>query len=455
MFIMINGILNPQLCKTMVFSVLLAYQGTVTASEVAPVTENHNWYYQIGGGELITAPANPNSTAITLGASAGWGGNFSCGNFSLSSSVGAFMNDIRNSADQALNQMVAAATGFVASLPALIIQRSNPGLYDLFQNGLLRAEEQFNLSIASCEDMEKDFLAGNNPFDKFVQLSKKNAWNAKKATGGNAINAKKSVDAAGGDKGLPGLGGTMYAGVNQPPLNVTEQTAQAGYNTLIGRSVTSITPAPANSGRIAEIWKTPAAFKQFAVDVMGSNEVKTCTGCQKARTNMGKGLLPQLYKERQSIAADLSTFVAAAGKPSFSDLDKVSASGIRITPTVIEALKKESSAEQQLFISRLSSDIATANVLEKAELLLQAMETGKREPNLASSDTVVEFNEASISDLQGYIKNILLSSQIRKTVSTDSVRMLMARYESRQNFASGTSAVDLKAKAFTDGKVDK
>ncbi|WP_198265447.1 hypothetical protein [sulfur-oxidizing endosymbiont of Gigantopelta aegis] len=90
------------------------------------------------------------------------------------------MNDIRSSADQALNQMVSAATGFVSSLPALIIQRSNPGLYDLFQNGLLRAEEQFNMSIKSCEEMEADFVAGGNPFDKFVTMSKKNSWQAQK-----------------------------------------------------------------------------------------------------------------------------------------------------------------------------------------------------------------------------------------------------------------------------------
>ncbi|MCU7801544.1 MAG: hypothetical protein KZQ70_15775, partial [gamma proteobacterium symbiont of Lucinoma myriamae] len=186
---------------------VLNLAGLAHALDVSPVSGNHNWYYQIGGGDLITSPANPNSMAITLGASPHWGGKFSCGNFSLSSSVGDFMNDIRSSADQALNQMVSAATGFVSSLPALIIQRSNPGLYDLFQNGLLRAEEQFNLSIASCEGMEADFMSGGNPFDKFVQLSKKNSWQEEKRKGGNAIAAKKTVETTGGDKGIPGVGG--------------------------------------------------------------------------------------------------------------------------------------------------------------------------------------------------------------------------------------------------------
>ena len=426
----------------------------VHAAGISPISGNHNWYYQIGGGSLMTTPANPNSTAISLGSSATWGANYSCGNFSLSTSVADFMNDISSSADQALNQMVAAASGFVTSLPALIIQRSNPGLYDLFQNGLLRAEEQYNLAIASCEEMESDFVTGGNPFDTFVTLSKKNNWQVQKQTGGNAITAKKSVQTTGGNLGIPGVGGTLYAGKSQPPLNVTKQTAMAGYNTLIGRAPDDITPPAANSGRITEIWDTPTKFQQYAVDVLGSNEVRTCQGCQNS-TDMGKSLLPKLEKEKKRIDVELSKLVAMTGKPTFKELDEVSATGLRITPSVIKALQKEDAVEQQLFITRLSSDIATANVLEKAELLLQAMETGKREPNLASSTTIKEFNGTSIESLNTSIKNILLSAEIRKSVSTDSVRLIVAREESRKEFASGSTRATLQEKSLSGGAVEK
>ena len=143
------------------------------------------------------------------------------------------------------------------------------------------------------------------------------------------------------------------------------------------------------------------------------------------------------------------------GKPTFQELDEVSATGIRITPSVIKALQKEDAVEQQLFISRLSSDIATANVLEKAELLLQAMETGKREPNLASSATIKEFNDASIKSLNTSIKNILLSAEIRKSVSTDSVRLIVAREESRTEFVSGSTRANLQEKSLSGGAVKK
>ena len=429
----------------------ITLSGLVQAKGISPISGNHNWYYQIGGGDLMTSPANPDPTAITLGASTTWGANYSCGNFSLSTSVADFMNDIRTSADQALNQMVAAATGFISSLPALVIQRSNPGLYDLFQNGLLRAEEQFNLSIKTCEEMEADFVSGGNPFDKFVVLSKKNQWQTQKQNGGSAIAAKKTVATIGGNNGIPGIGGNLYAGQNQPPMNITRQTAQAGYNTLIGRAPETNAAAPANSGRIAEIWDTPAKFEQYAADVLGSNEVRTCQGCLKASTEMGKGLLPQLYQERTRLATELSALVASSSKPTFAQLDKVSATGIRITPNVITALQNENATEKQLLMSRLSSDIATANVLEQAELLLQGMETGKREPNLSSIDMVTEFNEASINDLLGFINNILLSSEIRKTVSTDSVKLIMAREDLRTSYLSGSGRSVLQEKDMEGG----
>ncbi len=35
--------------------------------------------------------------------------------------------------------MISSATGAVASLPAMVIQRANPGLYELLTNGTLQA----------------------------------------------------------------------------------------------------------------------------------------------------------------------------------------------------------------------------------------------------------------------------------------------------------------------------
>ena len=51
--------------------------------------------------------------------------------------------------------LTAAASAAIASLPALILQRANPGLYDLFQNALLQAEDELasvNMIIGNVVD---------------------------------------------------------------------------------------------------------------------------------------------------------------------------------------------------------------------------------------------------------------------------------------------------------------
>jgi uncharacterized ParB-like nuclease family protein len=77
--------------------------------------------------------------------------------------------------------MVAAANSAIASLPALILQRANPGLYDLFQNALLQAEETLKLATKSCEQMEAEIAAGKNPNADLLTLSKGNDWKVQMA----------------------------------------------------------------------------------------------------------------------------------------------------------------------------------------------------------------------------------------------------------------------------------
>ena len=75
-----------------------------------------------------------------------------------------------------MNAMTAAATAALAALPALILQRANPGLYDLFQNALIKAEETLRLATKSCEQMEAEIARGKNPYADLVVLSKGNDW---------------------------------------------------------------------------------------------------------------------------------------------------------------------------------------------------------------------------------------------------------------------------------------
>ncbi len=127
-------------------------------------TEDGLWYYEIGGAEPVSAPANPSVVSVTLGGAASLTWGHSCGKFDPTIAVTHTLNQIAAGADRMMNAMTNAATAAIAALPALILQRANPGLYDLFQNALLRAEATLELATKSCEQMEAEIAAGKNPY---------------------------------------------------------------------------------------------------------------------------------------------------------------------------------------------------------------------------------------------------------------------------------------------------
>ena len=161
------------------------------------------------------------STSLT------WG--HSCGKFDPTIAVTHTLNQIAAGADQMMNTMTNAATAAIAALPALILQRANPGLYDLFQNALLRAEATLELATKSCEQMEAEIAAGKNPYADLITLSKGSDWKLEMGIGGNdVVSAKKSVETSNGSNGVPWIGGKA-GGNGQPVLRFTGDIVDGTY----------------------------------------------------------------------------------------------------------------------------------------------------------------------------------------------------------------------------------
>ena len=244
-------------------------------------TEDGFWYYEIGGAEPVSAPANPSVVSVTLGGSAQLGLGYSCGRFDPVAAVTSTLNDIGDGVDDMMNAMTAAATAAIAALPALILQRANPGLYDLFQNALLKAEATMQLATKSCEQMEAEIARGKNPYADLITLSKGNDWKVQMGIGGNdAVTAKAAVEAANGDNGVPWIGGSA-GGAGQPELRFTGDLVVAGYNVQLNRPLTSTSPPPDMDARLVEVWSTPLDARDWVVDVVGENIVTTCDTCRK------------------------------------------------------------------------------------------------------------------------------------------------------------------------------
>ena len=152
-------------------------------------------------------------------------------------SVGNILNNIKDGTENMLNSMVAAANAAIAALPALILQRANPGLYDLFQNALLKAEETVNLTTKSCEQIEYELAQGKDPLREWIVLSKGHDWKLIMGSGGvDIVDAKRQVEDNNGKNGIPWLGGRR-GGEGQEAIAVIADTVRGGYNVTLNLTV--------------------------------------------------------------------------------------------------------------------------------------------------------------------------------------------------------------------------
>src|SRR3546814_4543560 len=82
------------------------------------------------------------------------------------------LNGITNGFQNIMSSVIQNATSAVASLPALIIQRADPGLYNLLTNGVLQARLDFDRSKLQCRAMAEkmaDMAGGQMGWNQLAQ----------------------------------------------------------------------------------------------------------------------------------------------------------------------------------------------------------------------------------------------------------------------------------------------
>jgi hypothetical protein len=82
------------------------------------------------------------------------------------------LNGITNGFQTIMSNVIQNATAAVASLPALIIQRADPGLYNLLTNGILQARLDFDRSKMTCRAIANrmaDMAGGQAGWDQLAE----------------------------------------------------------------------------------------------------------------------------------------------------------------------------------------------------------------------------------------------------------------------------------------------
>ena len=392
--------------------------------------------YSIGGGRAVSMGGAGNMQSIGVGV--GWNSNLICGDMSITTTLQNQLNGITNGFQTIMSNVIQNATSAVASLPALIIQRADPGLYNLLTNGILQARLDFDRSKMTCRAIANrmaDMAGGQAGWDQLAEgMALRDAVSST-----DAVSAIEQAESNKGNNGVPWVGGGNAGGSGQSSIKVVGDVTRAGYNLLNGRSATdtsSIARSACGNRLTCQTWSSPGAAAAFANRVLGEREQRTCENCTKTQTTPGVGLTPVIQEEYETKLQVLQELVTGARPTTLVNLDAAGSSSLPITRGVIEALRDE--PDQDVLGRRLASEAALSSVLEKALLLQRTLLTGKKEPNVAANELAVQAVDQENSALEQEINNLKTELELRRTLAGNSAMAIIQRHSTR---AAGSRGV--------------
>ncbi|CAB3647657.1 integrating conjugative element protein [Achromobacter pestifer] len=398
----------------------LQHQGSVIGDDVL---------YSIGGGRAVSMSGAASMRSIGVGV--GWNSNLICGDMSLGTTIQNQLNGVSNGFQNIMSSVIQSATSAVASLPALIIQRADPGLYNLLTNGVLQARLDFDRSKMTCRAIANrmaDTAGGQLGWDQLAEgMALKQA-----VSSADAVSAIEQAESSRGNAGVPWVGGGNAGGAGQRPVRIVGDVTRAGYNLLNGRGATetgAVDPSTCGGNLACQTWNSPDAAATWAVRVLGEQEQRTCESCTKTETVPGVGLTPLIQEEYEAKLEVLQELIAGGRATTFDNLQAASSASLPITRGVIEALRDE--PDQDILARRLASEVALASVLEKALLLQRTMLTGRKEPNVAANDLAQQAVTHESDTLDREIRNLKAELELRRELASNSPMAIIQRHGAR------------------------
>ncbi|HBZ6169010.1 TPA: integrating conjugative element protein [Salmonella enterica] len=389
-------------------------------------------YYQIGGGSVITPALTRRNTQL-LNVRAGWNADLMCGNFDISTTVRNQLNGVTEGFQDLMGSVIQSATSAVASLPAMIIQRANPQLYDLLTNGVLQGRVDFDKSQLTCQKMAEkmtDFAYGS----AWTQSAKAENYQTVAASEADAVRAEKKVEKEAASKGKTWVGGQKRGGSGQPPIKLVSDTTKAGYNILNQRSATDTSSISTSQcqGELCQVWSKPEEAASWVTRVVGEQTINVApdndvSGSSEEKTGAqaGVGLSPLIAEEQEKIAEVLTELVNGSIKPTYENLSKASGGSLQLTRGVVEALRDEPDAA--VLVQRLSGEMALARVMEQALMARRTLLAGAREPNIAAEkEAQTQLNQTTVQ-LDQELNQLRLELEMRRMLADNASTSVLTR----------------------------
>lgn len=389
--------------------------------------------YTLGGGLPISPSPTNRAVLPKINGDLSWNSNLTCGNFNVATSIKSQLAGSSGAFQAVMSNVIQSATGIVGSLPALVIQKINPSLYDLLQNGILQAFEEYDLSMSSCSAIVDD-MGETLESEGWGGLARAGFWKKAVAVPNkNILNANQQANTTGLDDGVTWVGGANKGGQNQEPIHINKDVSQGGYNILLNRSVIDNTPVSATScggAALCEEWASPEAASKWITDVIGDKEIRTCQGCEKIKAKAGMGLNRKYEDHKQQLEIDLRDVVTGAKPINDTTLKAFQGGGgAQIDRQAIEAIREEPNPDT--LVERISSELAIRHTLENAMFARRILLAGMKEPNVANNKVALENLDGSVTELNKEIENISSEVDIRSRMGSSTLASVINRKSQR------------------------
>lgn len=397
-------------------------------------------FYSIGGGSVISPPPSRNNMS-RIGINGGLSSDLMCGNFDIKTTVGNQLNGITSGFKDLMGNVIQGATGAVMSMPAMAIQRANPGLYEMLTNGVLQAGLSFDKAMLNCQSMSKklaDYTIGN----KWQQVAVSEEYKDIVATsGGDAVSSDQKLQKATGEEGVTWVGGQKRGGKGQPAIQPTRDLAKAGYNMMNNLPVTSNSSVGSSScnGTACQRYKSSEEAAAAVVKVLGDRSIRTCretsectsggTDNQPGSVVAGTGFSPILEDATKENLEQLSKLVSGELQPTTDNLSALKTGSLVVTRGVIQALRDD--PDKAALVQRLAGELAMSDTVETALTMRRMLTTGESEPNAAEQPEAIAEGDRRIDALDRELTALRNEMELRKSISNNSLLTALERQGTR------------------------
>ncbi len=364
-----------------------------------------------------------------------WNIGADCSGFDAGISVEGMMNDLDSQFNRLQRDAVNAMKGFVTRLPMLLIQRMDPGLYELINNGIIKGEDIFNLSVQSCESMSANFsqngfgaLANESTYFDFSS-SLVSDPNKKKT---DIVETMKEKGSSKGEAGVPKLSGGNCGNKASNPCRPVDDVVKAGVDIAFKKSLDEKVSAIKPKSWIKNVFNSSSEAEDWILKTLGTVEYGTCKKCTQYDETVGTGVYDDIANEARNIADDIAEIVDSGKVPTRSQLINISVNDMFVDENVIFALRDEK-IHRGVFISRIADDLALMKVVDKLLAARRIILAGKSDPNFQSVTMNREIIAEKLSLITDEIRMLREDLELKASAKGDVIVRLLDRYSSRKN----------------------